>query len=308
MNDIGLIRTALFVPGNNSERIDKAVKSVADAIILDLEDAVPQLEKTHARTLVAQKIEQHTTRFIIVRVNSLETALINSDISEILLPGLDAIMVPKVQKPEDVQKIHLLLTEQETIKGMESNSVGVIYLIESALGVENIFQIASATRSITRQQRFAFGAADFTLDMGIQMTKKGEELSYPRARIAVGCRAAGIHNPLDTPYMINIKDIDDLTADSLQSRNLGFGGRLCIHPIQVDVCNRIYTPDEKMVNFALRAIKAYEAAIAVGNGAIQIDGRMVDYPVVVECRRILSIAARNKGLTTNKEPKIAGRK
>jgi citrate lyase subunit beta / citryl-CoA lyase len=306
MTDIGSIRTALFAPGNHPERIDKAIKSTADAIILDLEDAVPLPEKAQTRLIVAQKIEQHAARYIIVRVNSLETSLLNADIPEILLPGLNAIMVPKIQKPEDIQNIHLLLTEKEKIKGKEPNSVGLIYLIESALGVENTFRIASATKSIARQQRIAFGGADYTLDMRIQMSKSGEELSYPRARITVGCRAAGIHVPLDTPFMINMKNIEDLTADSMQSRNLGFGGRLCIHPIQVDVCNRIYTPDEKMVAFALKAIKAYDAASALGEGVIQVDGRMVDYPIMVECRRILSIAADNHNLPLNENPKQPG--
>jgi len=140
----------------------------------------------------------------------------------------------------------------------------------------------------------AFGAADFTVDMGVMMSKTGEELDYPRARIAVACRAAGIAAPLDSPFMVDLKDAEALKADTLRAKNLGFGGRLCIHPNQVDICNRIYSPSEQELAFAARVVAAFEESEAAGKGAIQVDGKMIDYPIVAQCRRMLEIAGRMK--------------
>ncbi len=175
----------------------------------------------------------------------------------------------------------------------------MVPLLESALGVENAFIIASASRSIDRSCRIAFGAADFTSDMGIQMSKSGEELNYPRARIALACRAAGIDAPFDSPFMVDLNDIEALEADTRRGRCLGFGGRLCVHPNQVGVCNRIYTPDEHEIAFASRVIAAFEEAEASGKAVIQVDGRMIDYPIVSNCRRILEIAAASTSVILN---------
>lgn len=294
MSNTGSIRTALFVPGNRPERVDKAVQSAADMVIIDLEDAVPLAEKAHTRHLVREKIEKHVNFPLMVRVNSPETGLTSSDLAEILMPGLDAVMLPKVQRPEDVHRIHSLLVQQESAKGIQPGSVALVSLLESALAVENAFQIASAGTSPARVHRLAFGAADFTLDLGIQMSKGSEELLYPRARIAVACRAAGINAPLDSPFMIDLKDMEALKADTTRGKNLGFGGRLCIHPNQVDICNRIYSPHEQEVAFASRVVAAFEAAEASGRAAIEIDGKMIDYAIVAQCRRTLEIAARMK--------------
>jgi len=294
MNDIGGIRTALFVPGNRPERVDKAVQSAADSVIIDLEDAVPLAEKAQARTRVREKIQEHAGRALMVRVNALDTALSSLDLAEILVSGLDAVMLPKVQRPEDVQRMHSLLMEHETAKGVPVGSAALVSLLESALAVENAFRIASANMSPPRPHRLAFGAADFTVDMGVMMSKTGEELDYPRARIAVACRAAGIAAPLDSPFMVDLKDAEALKADTLRAKNLGFGGRLCIHPNQVDICNRIYSPSEQELAFAARVVAAFEESEAAGKGAIQVDGKMIDYPIVAQCRRMLEIAGRMK--------------
>jgi citrate lyase subunit beta/citryl-CoA lyase len=294
LSNIGFTRTALFVPGNRPDRVDKAVQTPADMVIIDLEDTVPRAEKARTRFLVREKIKAHAGRTLMVRVNSLETGFTAADLAEILIPGLDAVMLPKVQLPEDVDRVSSLLAQQETAGGIQNGSVALVSLLESALAVENAFQIASAATSFGRPHRLAFGAADFTLDLGIRMSKDAEELAYPRARIAVASRAAGIDAPLDSPFMIDLKDTDALTADTLRGKNLGFGGRLCVHPNQVDICNRIYSPDEQEVAFASRVVAAFEAAEAGGTAAIEIDGKMIDYPIVAQCRRVLEVAARIK--------------
>lgn len=292
MNTIDVLRTALFVPGNRPDRVDKAVQTGADMVVIDLEDAVPLAEKTHARVAVKEKINRHAGRPVMVRVNSFDTPLTAGDLAEVLAPGLAAVMLPKVQRPEDVQRMHALLSEQETARGIPVGSVGLVSLLESALAVENAFGIASAKMSHSRPHRMAFGAADFSVDMQVAMSKSAEELNYPRARIAVASRAAGIAAPLDSPFMVDLKDVDALRADTLRAKRLGFGGRLCIHPNQVEICNQIYSPTDQEIAFAARVVAAYAEAEAAGKGAIQVDGKMIDYPIVAQCRRVLEIAGR----------------
>ncbi|MFW6101235.1 MAG: HpcH/HpaI aldolase/citrate lyase family protein, partial [Bacteroidota bacterium] len=132
----------------------------------------------------------------------------------------------------------------------------------------------------------------FGLDMGIQISKKGEELSYPRARIAVASRAAGIDPPLDTPFTIDLKDREAFKADVRQGKSLGFGGKLCIHPDQVDFCNYIFSPSEEEIAFAQKVVKAFEKAETDGQAAIQVDGKFIDYPVVAQARKILEFAEK----------------
>jgi len=294
MNTIDMVRTVLFVPGNRPDRVDKAIQTEADMVAIDLEDAVPLAEKTLARVEVKEKIKQHAGRAVMVRVNSLDTTLTAGDLAEVLAPRLAAVMLPKVQRPEDVQRMHTLMCEQETARGIPVGSVGLVSLLESALAVENAFGIASAKMSHSRPHRMAFGAADFTVDMQVAMSTSGEELNYPRARIAVACRAAGIAAPLDSPFMVDLKDMDALRADTLRAKHLGFGGRLCIHPNQIEICNQIYSPTEQEIAIAARVVAAYAEAEAVGKGAIQVDGKMIDYPIVAQYRRVLEISGRMK--------------
>jgi citrate lyase subunit beta/citryl-CoA lyase len=128
--------------------------------------------------------------------------------------------------------------------------------------------------------------------MGFEITRSGEELSYPRARIAVACRAARVQPPLDTPFMIDLKDLNALEDDTKRARQLGFQGKLCIHPNQVDVCNRLFSPAKEEIEYARKVIQAFDAAEAGGSAAIQLEGKFIDYPVAERARRILKIAAK----------------
>ena len=290
MKPLGLSRSALFVPGNRPDRIDKAVATDADLVIIDLEDAVPVAEKTAIRPVVREKLEQHRHRRLMVRVNALDTGLTQGDLAGIVCPGLDGVMLPKVQHAGDVQRMAALMLAAEAAAGMEAGGVGLVALIETALGVENAFVIATTQTDPPRLCTLAFGAADFSLDMGIRISKTGEELAFARARIALGCRAAGIDPPIDTPFMIDLKDREAFEADVKRGQRLGFGGKLCIHPNQVDYCNRTFSPSKQDIAFAAQIVAAFEAAEANGQAAIQVDGKFVDYPVVAQSRRILEIA------------------
>ena len=136
----------------------------------------------------------------------------------------------------------------------------------------------------------AFGAADYTLDMGIELTREGGELAYPRARIAVASRAAGLVPPLDTPFMIDLKDTDGLQTDALRAKQLGFQGKLCIHPNQIRPCNEVFSPTSEEIGYAERVVRAYEESLARGVGAFQLDVKFIDAPVVERCRRVIQLA------------------
>jgi len=289
MKSFGPIRTALFVPGNRPDQVDKAVSAGADAVIIDLEDALALSEKTQARPKVREKILEHSNGRMIVRVNGLDSGFIQEDLEEVIVEGLGCIIVPKVDDKDHVREIHRLLLEVEKDKGMEPGAIAIIPLIESARAVENVFQIVSETTDPARLLTVAFGAADYTLDMGIEITKEGTELLYARSRIPIACRAAGIEPPLDTPFMIDLKDLEALKADARRAKQLGFQGKLCVHPNQIEPCHEIFSPTKEEILYAERVIQAFDEAEAKGVAAIQLDGNFIDYPVVEKARRVLNL-------------------
>ena len=288
--EIGPLRTALFVPGNRPDRVDKAVKTSADAVIIDLEDAVAFTEKEASRSKVRDKIIEHAERKIIVRVNSLDSPFFEGDLAEVVTGNLVCLMVPKVESAAHVREINENLLKIEKEKGMLEGSVSIIPLIESAGAVQNIFEIVTEKTAPSRIYCVAFGAADYTLDMGIEITKEGAELSYPRSRIAVASRAAGIEPPLDTPFMMDLKDMEALKVDAGRAKQLGFQGKLCIHPNQIEPCHAIFSPAKEEILYAERVVQVFEEAEKEGSAAIQLDGRFIDYPVVERARRILKLA------------------
>jgi len=290
-NKLGPIRSALFVPGNRPDRVDKAVATVADRVIIDLEDAVAVSQKVETRELVRDKIIVHKDRRVLVRVNGLETDFIRGDLEAIVVNELGGLVLPKTENSLQVEEIHRLLVDLEKKQELAAGNTAVILLVESALGVQNIFQITSAAGEMNREFLIALGAADYALDMAIEITKDGGELIYPRSRIAIACRAAGIAPPLDTPFMIDLKDIEALKDDAARAKQLGFQGKLCIHPKQIEPVHVVFTPTAEEISFARRVVDAFEAEEAGGSAAIQVDGKFVDYPVVEQSRRILQLAS-----------------
>lgn len=288
---LGPIRSALFVPGDRPDRVDKAVATAADRVIIDLEDAVALSQKVETRALVRDNIIAHKDRRVLARVNGLETDFIMGDLEAVVVKDLGGLMLPKTENRQHVHKIHGLLADLEKKQGLAAGKTAVILLVESALGVQNSFQITSAAAELNREFLIALGAADYALDMGIEITKDGRELIYPRSRIVVACRAAGIAPPLDTPFMIDLKDIEALKDDAARAKQLGFQGKLCIHPNQIEPVHGIFTPTAEEISFARRVVEVFEAEEAEGSAAILVDGKFVDYPVVERSRRILQLAA-----------------
>jgi citrate lyase subunit beta/citryl-CoA lyase len=291
MKTIGTLRTALFVPATRPDRVDKALNAGADVVIIDLEDAVAHALKAEARETARQKVKEHAQRKLMVRVNAIGSGHNRKDIESIVDASLTGIMLPKVESPEHIREAHQRLLDGERNCGMSPGALAVVALIESARGVQNVFRIFSEPIAPERAWMAAFGAADYSLDLGISMSRDGAELHYPRSRIAVACRAAGKEPPIDTPFMIDLKDLDALRTDALRAKHLGFQGKLCIHPSQVEPCNAIFSPTAEEIAYARRVVEAFEKSESEGIGALQLDGKFIDYPVVERSRRIIRLAA-----------------
>lgn len=291
MSDSSAIRTALFVPGTRLDRVSKALASGADAVIVDLEDAVPLSRKSEIRREVARFLKEKGDPKIMVRVNGPDSAFFADDIAQIATATLLTIIVPKVESVEDIAAIHKVLLESEKENGLVSGQIEIIGLIETAKAVDDISHIVHARTDPQRLRTVAFGAADYTADLGIEITRDGVELLYARSRLPIACRAAGLEPPLDTPFMTDLKDLDALEAEALKAKQLGFQGKLCIHPNQIARVNRIFSPKPEEIHHARLVVEAFEKAEAAGQGAIQLDGKFVDYPVVARARRILQLAA-----------------
>jgi citrate lyase subunit beta/citryl-CoA lyase len=286
-----LIRTALFVPGNRPDRIEKAFNTKADFIIIDLEDAVPLSEKESCRSNVREKAAKFADRMTLVRVNALGSTFIKGDLDETIIEGVNGIILPKVEKADDIHDINKLLLEVEKKRSLPEGAILVFPLIESAAAVQHVYDIVSTKTNPERIYTAAFGAADYTLDMGIAMTMEGNELYYARSKIAIACRAAGIAPPIDTPFMIDLKNTEALISDARRAKELGFQGKLVIHPKQVEPCNRIFSPLPEEIKKAEKIVQAFEEAEAAGMAAIQLEGKFIDYPVVKRSKNILALAA-----------------
>ncbi|MFO8165160.1 MAG: CoA ester lyase [Desulfatiglandales bacterium] len=286
-----LMRTALFVPGNRPDRIEKAFNTEADVIIIDLEDAVPLSQKESSRSNVRKKIATFADRMILVRTNALGSPFINGDLDETIIEGVNGIILPKVEKTDDIHDINKLLLEAEKKNSIPEGTIGVFPLIESAAAVQHVYDIASTKTKPDRIYTLMFGAADYTLDMGISMTMEGTELLYPRSRISIACRAAGIAAPIDTPFMIDIKNTEALLSDAMRAKELGFQGKLAIHPQQIAPCNQLFSPSPEEIAKSEKIVQAFEEAESAGKGAIQLDGKFIDYPVVKRSKDTLALAA-----------------
>ena len=284
------LRTALFAPGNRPDRAEKAIGSAADAVIIDLEDAVPIAEKESSRAVVREVLDRHPRRRIYVRINALTTPYAKEDLEAIASKNLTGIMLPKVDSPGDILTIDRLLTDVEERNGLIAGGLEVISICETAKGLEGLYQILSAKPVFNRISVVAFGAADYTLDLGINLTREGRELEYPRFRIPIVCRAAGIMPPLDTPWMVDLKDIDGLIADAKKAKAYGFQGKIVIHPNQIEPCHSVFTPSEEEIAYAKQVIEAFEKAEHEGKAAIQLEGKFIDYAVVEKSKRIYALA------------------
>ncbi|MBN1232180.1 MAG: HpcH/HpaI aldolase/citrate lyase family protein [Candidatus Coatesbacteria bacterium] len=282
-----LRRTCLYIPGNNAAMLQHSPVHGADSVLMDLEDAVAVSEKDSARFLVRAVLKNlnfgKTEK--VVRINPISSPFFKDDL-EIIIPSKpDSIRLPKVEQEEDVIILSSILDALEKKHDIESGSIEIHPLIETARGVENAFSIA---RSSPRVTAISIGGQDLTADMGIKKTDEGEELHYARTRIVMAGKASGI-DVLDTVFA-DVNDEEGLRKETMMIKTLGFSGKAVINPRQIIVVHKVFKPDPKDVQRAKRIIKAYEEAVSQGKGVFSIDGKMVDAPVVKRAQIILNQA------------------
>jgi citrate lyase subunit beta/citryl-CoA lyase len=281
-------RSLLFAPGNVPRRVEKAMTLAADAVILDLEDAVPISLKASARVAVAEALKQPRRITCYVRVNSLSTGWTIDDLEAVMGKHVDGIVAAKVEHPTDVEKLDWYMAHLERRHCLAPGTVDLIPLVENARGVENVLAIASA---VPRVKRLVFGAVDYTADLGVQLSADTPALLYARSRVVNASRAAGLEPPIDTAYL-ELGNPEGLVRDASTARQLGYQGKLVIHPDQIEPVNRVFTPSDQEIDFARKVVEAFAQAEAAGHAAITLEGgKFVDYPVVHQARRLLQLAA-----------------
>ena len=277
--------------------LDRAIGLRPDAFVPDMEDSVPWDEKSNARGVTSAYIPEmaRTGIPVIPRVNSLDTGLLEDDLSAVVGPHIFGVSVGKVDNPEIAAEVVSMLDRVETANGVEPGSTRLVPWIESAEAIVKVYDIC---RSSDRIVGVALGAEDFTNDMEIRRTDGDAELAFARSAIAVAARAAGVL-ALDTPFFA-FRDPVALKSNSEMSRAIGFKGRFAIHPAQLEIINGVYSPSDGEIVQAQREIEAFEEAAAMGRGSTSLDGRVVDVPVVKRAQALLE-RARGMGLVSSED-------
>ena len=273
-------RSMLFLPGNNPNMLINGNCLGSDAVIFDLEDAVAPDQKDAARILVRNTLKYMDFRGCerIVRINSIGTPYWQEDLKALLPYKPDLILLPKTESARDILTIDAYMTEL-------GSEVGVMALIETALGVENAFQIASSSK---RLKALFLGAEDLTADLRCKRTKEGREIEYARHRLVVAARAAGV-DVYDTPFT-DVNDDEGIVTDASLAKALGFTGKASISPRHVEVINSVFSPTQKDVDYAYEVMEAIALAKEQGKGAISLHGKMIDAPIVTRAEQTIAMA------------------
>ncbi|GAA0677848.1 MULTISPECIES: HpcH/HpaI aldolase/citrate lyase family protein [Clostridium] len=281
-----LRRSMLFMPGNNPGMLQNAAILGADSIILDLEDAVSLTEKDSARILVREAIKtmDYSDVEVIVRVNPIDTEFGPTDLDTIVRVKPDTILVPKASI-ESIKEVDGIITNIEKEMGFNLGEIKVIALVETADGLQNVYEIIKAS---SRVNGVLLGGEDLTADLEIKRTKEGEEIFYARNRIAIACRACKVSS-IDTPFT-DTNDFEGLRKDIRKAKSLGFTGKASINPRQIDTIHEVYSPTEEEIVHAQRVLKAMEDAKKEGKGVFSLDGKMVDAPVINRAVRTVDLA------------------
>ena len=277
----------LFVPGNNPGMLLNADIYGADALILDLEDAVAPGEKDAARILVrgALTAYDYAGCEIIIRINPLGSGYTEEDIRAVV-PLKPAMLMPtKVSSAKDIEIISAMVAEAERDHGMPEGTIGLLPLIETAIGVENAYGIATAD---PRVKAIFLGAEDLSSDLQAVRSKENIEIIYARGRMVMAARAAGV-DVYDTPFT-DTNDEEGLRLDAEHARALGFTGKAVISPRHVEAVNAAFTPTESEITYAREVLDVIEDGKKRGLGAVSLRGKMIDKPIVDRAERILAVA------------------
>ncbi len=277
----------LFLPGNTPNIIVNAEILGADAVILDLEDAVAPAEKDAARILVRSAIGRmgFGKREVIVRINGTDTAYWKKDLEAVIPTRPNLIMPPKTGCAEDVRTVDAYITELERKHGIPAGSVRLIPLIETALGVENAFEIAKAS---PRVAAIFLGGEDLAADLHCKRTKEGNEINYARCRMVSAARAAGV-DVYDTPFT-DVNDDEGIWTDAEYAKSLGFTGKSAISPRHVGAINTVFSPSQKDIDYAYEVMEAIRIGKEQGKGAVALRGKMIDAPIVARAQQTIAMA------------------
>jgi citrate lyase subunit beta/citryl-CoA lyase len=266
-----LLRSLIFVPGNNSRFLEKAKTLLADIVCFDLEDSVPNEEKESARNLIKEALSKRSEykAEVYVRTNSPASGIIPQDLSKIVQKGIDGIVIPKVNNVAELKKIIKTLVSLE--KKRKLKPIEIIPSIESAEGVVNTYHIASSSNRVST---LVFGVFDLLNDLGIEYTKQPEGAKYARAKIPVDARAAGKH-VIDAIWQ-DLNDENGLEEDCIIGRNLGYVGKSVIHPNQIPTVHKIFYPTQAEIAWAKKVCQTYIDSIKKNKGATKVEGKMID--------------------------------
>lgn len=264
------LRSLLFAPGSDERKLRRALKTGADAVIADLEDAVAPARKDEARALVARVFgDEGSAAATMVRVNGTDSPHFERDLELVQKLPLQAIVLPKATP--------------ESVDALGPDGPPVIAIVETAQGL----RLAYETASHPRVEALVLGAVDLGLELGLESRPDGQEVLFARSKLVMDSAAAGIRGPFDIVH-VDVRDDEGLEAESRLARSLGFRGKVCIHPAQVDIVNAVFAPGEDELARARRIVESYTQGIAEGRGAVALDGEMIDLPVFERARLLIA--------------------
>lgn len=279
-----LFRSLIFVPGNNSRFLEKAKSLKADIVCFDLEDSVPNAEKSNARKLIKTALKSRSSYLssIFVRTNSPSSGNIPDDLKEIIQKGIDGIVIPKVNNVSELKKIEKNISKLEKTRKLKP--IQIIPSIESAEGVVNTYNIASCTKRVSA---VVFGIFDLLNDLGVEYSKDPEGGKYSRAKIPIDAKAAGVAS-IDAIWQ-DLKDIKGLEKDCKIGKSLGYAGKSIIHPDQIDLTHKIFYPNKTEIQWAEKVCKTYLNSVKKGKGATTVEGKMIDEVHYKQAKAILEL-------------------
>jgi citrate lyase subunit beta / citryl-CoA lyase len=284
----------LYVPAGDPHKLEKVRGFAGSPVILDLEDAVAISAKKHARSRVAAILSEDWPQGIWVRINSVASGLWHDDLEAVVGPRLGGIVMPKVESEDELQLLDQELNLLEQRRGLQVGGLPVMAAIETSLALSRISAIAMAT---PRVRCLSFGAGDLSLDLGIDWPlpdgSVSPTLTAAKAQLVITSRATGLRPPHDGAYP-NFRDLDGLRREARQARDMGFGTKHAIHPQQVDIIQAIFTPSADQLAWARKVVRAFDASVRDGVANVQVEGRLVDYPVAERARRVLAMTGEGQ--------------
>jgi len=297
-----VLRSMMFVPGHNEKLLKSAAKSIADSLILDIEDSVlPVSNKQLARKMVVEKVKEgmFEGKTLFPRINDIESGFLLKDIQALTIDGIDGFVIPKVFRGDDIHFIDKLLQTIEYEKGFKIGKFKIVPLIETASAVTNAQEICLASKRVVA---IVFGCEDFVADLEGIHDHEGKSILIPRALIALAARSTGVI-PIDTVH-IDVHNLEELERNVIQARLMGFEGQLVLHPKELEIIHKYYTPSKEEVSDAREMLRLFEETQKSNRGVSVMNGKFIGPPMVVGAKKILE---RDKLITELDEEWFPGR-